>query len=171
MLALLACLAAAEPVTVTPTASIGFSFASTGTRGGPPALPLWLGASLQPAPDTLSPFVALGAEVNVLFYSGLAVVEYVPSVRIGLNVLADSDDYVGKMFPVFETYALLGWRAPLGLEGATRVGIGISSPWLLAAQADVIGADLGLLPTMIELYTDFYERGGHRIVLRAGYHF
>ena len=168
---ILAALCITEPAaatTFTPTASVAYSAPLVEGAGVFGSIPLWVGIAAKPLQRELSPFVSVGSELEFVPLRGQPVARWVPSMRVGLALLNDPDDYISQLFPLAEVYLLAGVRLPSLLGPASaRLGIGLSVPSFLWLQSEIGSLPYGLLPSMIELVVDV----GGPASLRLGYQF
>lgn len=90
---------------------------------------LWLGVSYYPLSQVRSPFVSLGATLDMRTVKdgdGKAVaVIFGPEARAGVSVFPENNGYISLV----NAYALFGWHAPSDADrGAFRIGLGVASP-------------------------------------------
>lgn len=125
----------------------------------------WLGLAVFPGSRLTAPFLAVGAELNLVGNSAEgAFFEGVPELRAGLMVFNEK-----SVFPIaLELYGLGGYRIGNGLRpGAVRVGAGLSIPAFAVAQYKAY--KFPFIPWMAEIFYDMSPE--QEVGFRVGYHF
>ena len=170
-----------EPPAIVPTIGIALAVNTSDRYPGvaAPSIPIWVGVSFLPSPNRFSPFTAVGVEVSQrTLVEGFpsandhrSYYEFTPEMRMGVSWLrAPRDRYVNKMFPDVEVYGIGGWRIANQYQGhAARLGVGVSSPMLMALMTAVCQTPV---PAMVEVTMDVDSfKGSRDYSLRFGWHF
>ena len=175
-----------KPVIV-PT--LGFSVGIRSVKNHPElassSFDAWLGVRMHPFSATMTPFVAVGLEVDTRQYTeptrdldpeptereSDTWTEIVPEMRVGWAFIGKpTTDYFNQVFPYVELYGIAGYRIPNGRDGGgARLGVGVSAPIVML---------LGLmcefpLPAQLELLMDVdsFQNGRRDYIVRFGWHF
>ena len=174
---------------IVPTASIGVLAPNpwASTRGSDASLhhelevAMWAGFAVHPHVGVISPWTAFGSEFNTHTSStGASSWEYVPEMRFGISGVMNDvrRNHAYVMIPFLEAYGIAGYRLAntrAGFErpGATRLGLGVSSPALMALVVYATGESGKCvpLPTMFESTVDLEPHGAQEVNLRMGWQF
>jgi hypothetical protein len=134
---------------------------------------LWLGLNAFPFPDEHAEFFTLGVEIEPhrSKYYDSTTVYVMPTMRAGyaaLGCASDGDDveWVDSFLPCVSLYGLMGFRPPSPFRSfGTRVGLGISSPFIMlaATQGNI------LLPSTLEVVGELGLDGSVTTFLRMGF--
>lgn len=145
-----------------PTFGIGTSYAlKDRTASGEKiavTMPIWAGIQMRPLEGTFSPFTAVGSEFEIVStgVGGRSATNIIPEMRAGVSWGQPGSDFVTRMFPWLNVYALGGYRIPNDrVDGSYRMGLGISSPALMALT---MVSNCTPAPTTFEFVTDVDAR-------------
>lgn len=145
-----------------PTFGIGTSYALRDrTADGEKiavTMPIWAGIQMRPLEGTFSPFTAVGSEFEIVAtgVGGRSATNIIPEMRAGVSWGQPGSDFVTRMFPWLNVYALGGVRIPNDrVDGSYRMGLGISSPALMAIT---MASNCTPAPTTFEFVTDVDAR-------------
>lgn len=118
----------------------------------------WIGAEAHPQPGALSPYLALGLEVepHALKEDDGSAVYFMPMARAGYAWTSCGDDgqttYATTAFPCLNVYGMFGLRpGSFTRPASARVGLGLNSPWLTAGA---LMAEL-IIPSHYEFLVEF----------------
>ncbi len=145
-----------------PTFGIGTSYQlkrdrAAGDRIGV-TMPIWAGVQMRPLDGAFSPFSAVGTEfeVGATDLQGRSATSIIPELRAGISWGQPGSDFFTRMLPWLNVYAIGGYRVPNDrVDGSYRMGIGISSPALMALT---VVSNCTPAPTTFELVSDVDAR-------------
>lgn len=139
-----------------PSAALGASFSFTDEEIDKPGLTLWFGGTFYPVPDTITPFVGAGLEVEAYFEIAPYPTDFVPQLKLGVAWLPGAPSaFKNQLLANLQVYALGGWRVSTleGRPSAVRAGVGISSPAMSPAAAFLVLHGVPI-PTQMEVAVD-----------------
>jgi hypothetical protein len=115
------------------------------------SFPLWIGATMYPWLNEVTPFVTLNFGFDLTLGDVATSVSYMPNMRLGVAVLdGDPHKFENQLLPLFMGYLIAGARYNPGIENERiRLGVGISSPIIVAASLYMCANGLPI-PNMIE---------------------